>query len=136
MESINIEKNNNRSTHSPLLDTAADSSTRPHIRLLEVHARESPDQPLHVPIHRTSVEDAPAYQAIYYTWGVENDQECIYIEHAHSSLCNASEGELPAHDGYMMVRKDCADVLRQFEHFKFSRYYWIDAICINRTDVQ
>jgi hypothetical protein len=34
----------------------------------------------------------------------------------------------------MTVHKNCADGLRQLAHFKTTRYYWIDAICINRSN--
>ena len=35
----------------------------------------------------------------------------------------------------MTVRKNCADVLRQVRHFRTSKYYWIDAICIDQQNI-
>ena len=136
MKPVNNGEDSHRFTYSPLPDTAPNSSSGPRIRLLEVRERKSPDQPPQVSVYRTSVEDAPAYQAISYTWADENDLEKIYLEHGHSLSCNASDGDSSAHSGYMMVRKNCVDVLRQLEHFKFSRFYWIDAICINQDDLK
>jgi hypothetical protein len=35
---------------------------------------------------------------------------------------------------HMTVRRNCANVLRQLAHFKTTKYYWVDAICINQDD--
>lgn len=43
---------------------------------------------------------------------------------------NAPDNSTPR---FLSVRKNCADVLRQLAHFTTSRFYWIDAICINQA---
>ena len=35
----------------------------------------------------------------------------------------------------MTVRKNCADVLRQVQHFKTSKYHWVDAMCIDQQNI-
>jgi hypothetical protein len=123
-------------TYKPLPDTGATGQTAPHIRLVEVHDRAPDDPTIRLSIHSISMDNAPPYHAISYTWGGENDQEYIYVEHAgHSEQGDAHKAEGVQH-GFMLVRKNCADVLRQLLHFKTTRYYWIDAICIDQQNVQ
>jgi hypothetical protein len=69
--------------------------------------------------------DVPSYDAISYTWGDPRDEECIMIRYR-----NAPDNSTPR---FLSVRKNCADVLRQLAHFTTSRFYWIDAICINQA---
>ncbi|KAF2024498.1 heterokaryon incompatibility, partial [Setomelanomma holmii] len=64
---------------------------------------------------------ASLYHAVSYTWGDASEQELITI------LSGTEQRG-------MIIRKNCADVLRQLAYFKTSKYYWIDAICINQSD--
>jgi hypothetical protein len=122
-------------TYTPLPDTdTTGQQAAAHIRLIEVHDCEPDDLVIRVSIHVTSVEDAPTYQAVSYTWGDENVQEHIHAMHA-SSLSRTALAPSVTNDGFMTVRKNCADVLRQIRHFKTSKYYWIDAICIDQQNV-
>lgn len=70
----------------------------------------------------------PRYDAISYTWGDPGDEECIMMRYL-----NAQDNNTPQP---LSVRKNCADVLRQLAYFATSRFYWIDAICINQADEQ
>jgi hypothetical protein len=102
--------------------TLADPAT--DIRLLTIVAdlTEAPQTDrVRISILTTSLEHTPSYHAISYTWGSPSEIEEITVV--------AGDGE-----EYMTVRKNCADVLRQVAHFKTTKYYWVDAICINQTD--
>ena len=103
-----------------------------HIRLIQVH---QPDSAFHIPsvsIFETQIDraengfQAPLYDAISYTWGDNQQEERILIRHRNVENNNRPET--------LSVRKNCADVLRQLAHFKTSKQYWIDAICINQED--
>jgi hypothetical protein len=123
-------------TYTPLPDT--DTTVQwepPHIRLIEVHDCEPDDPAIRVSIHIISAEDAPTYEAVSYTWGDESIQEQIHVSHA-SSLSRSALASSADRDGLMTVRKNCADVLRQVRHFRTSKYYWIDAICIDQQNIQ
>lgn len=122
--------------YDTLPDIEASGSHAPHIRLIEVHGQNTSDKMIQASIHCTSVEHAPSYQAISYTWGDENAPERIHVKSASSMVSSASRDVTPNCGGYMTVRKNCADVLRQLAHFKTSRYYWVDAICIDQQNIE
>lgn len=89
------------------------------------------DTRINGPFGETSNEgrrDVPPYDAISYTWGEIGDEEFIMMRYR-----NAKENKTP---GFLRVRKNCADVLRQLAYFTTSKFYWVDAICINQADEQ
>ena len=100
--------------YTPLRDPSS------QIRFLEV-ASENPEQDDLIKCKLTiwEVETAPPYHAISYTWGPEQPTETITVD-----------------DGLAVVRKNCADVLRQLIFFKTCRYYWLDALCIDQASVE
>lgn len=69
---------------------------------------------------------AVPYDAVSYTWGDSQDEERILIRYRNPQDNNRSRP--------FIVRKNCADVLRQLSRFATSQFYWIDAICINQAD--
>lgn len=89
------------------------------IRLLEVfHDGPKSNNQIECRLTVWDITNAPSYHAISYTWGREKPTEYVHL------------------DGTVMaVRKNCADVLRQLLYFKSSRYYWIDALCIDQSSV-
>jgi hypothetical protein len=100
----------------------ADPAT--HIRLLEIVAPPAtapPSDHVQISILTTPLDVAPSYHAVSYTWGDINNQDQITIS------------GLDTH-GRMTVRKNCADALRQLAYFSTTRYFWMDAICINQSD--
>lgn len=129
-------------TYTPLPDTDTKGQRAPpHIRLIRVHDCDPDDPAIRISILVTSVEKAPIYQAVSYTWGDESNQENIYVRYASSlarkalGLARQALGLAAGRYGLMAVRKNCADVLRQVRHFKTSKYYWIDAICIDQQNI-
>ncbi|UPX20256.1 uncharacterized protein EKO05_0010495 [Ascochyta rabiei] len=103
-----------------------------NIRLIEVHQPSGPSLIPVITISETTIRDAPPashappYDAISYTWGDAIAEDCIYIRHCDALDMQKFET--------LIVRRNCADVLRQLAQFASSRYYWIDAICINQED--
>jgi hypothetical protein len=65
------------------------------------------------------IAEAPEYNAISYTWGVENDLDILRID------CKP-----------FAVRKNCHFTLRQVRQHWPKNYVWIDSICINQDDVR
>ncbi|KAF9697763.1 hypothetical protein EKO04_004210 [Ascochyta lentis] len=103
------------------------------IRLVEVHQSSGPSSIPVITIFEVAIHNAPPdchlippYDAISYTWGDALLEERIHIRHRDALDKNRVET--------LVVRKNCADVLRQLSHFNTSKYYWIDAICINQED--
>ena len=109
-----MEAKASRSHHyTPLRDPSS------QIRFLEVDCETSgPDDLIKCRLATWDVETAPPYHAISYTWGPEELTETILLD-----------------DGPAVVRKNCADVLRQLLYFKSCLYYWLDALCIDQTNV-
>lgn len=113
--------------HLPLPDAAT------HIRLLEIDADGGLDGRLSVIITTVAMSTAPPYHAISYTWGDPVQQEKVFVRH-HLHDCGVRSEE--PRSGVMVVRSNCVDVLRQLEHFAIAKHYWIDAICIDQSDLQ
>ena len=83
-------------------------------RLLEIRNTDDSETRIECTLRIWTLEDAPPFYAISYTWGSEDRVESVRLN-----------------DGLTRIRKNCADVLRQLIHFKSTRYYWIDALCID-----
>lgn len=91
---------------------------RTYIRLLRICSiDEARDVPVHCQLQAWSVDAAPDYTAISYTWGDPDLLEFIFVD-----------------DKKMEVRQNCGYVLRQAWQLKGSCYIWVDAICINQMD--
>jgi hypothetical protein len=85
-----------------------------HIRLLEVLQGSFKD-PISCQLTTWPFYIAPAYYAISYAWGDPADLAQIKVN-----------------DKDMTVRKNCEYVLQQVAVTKVSRYYWLDALCIDQ----
>ena len=90
------------------------------IRLVEVFETEGNERSKQLICCLTawSIEEAPLYHAISYTWGEAGVAEYITVG-----------GEA---SGSMGIRQNLANVLRRLLYFKTSRYYWIDVLCIDQ----
>lgn len=65
-----------------------------------------------------SLDDAPAYTALSYEWGSQNDRRIICL------------------NGFTtIVRHNLFDFLRQYCTVSEKGYLWIDALCINQDDL-
>lgn len=93
---------------------------RTHLRLLEFETQGIGENgKINCRLTIWPVNRVPTYHAASYTWGSSTETEHIRLNRKQ-----------------MLVRKNCADVLRRLGHFKTSRYYWIDALCINQDNVE
>lgn len=86
------------------------------IRLLEIE-KEPSSEKIKGKLSTWNLKDAPPYHAISYTWGPEQPIEQIILNNKTT-----------------MIRKNCADALRQILHFNPSRYYWMDALSIAQSN--
>jgi hypothetical protein len=102
-------------THSKLLHEPLPTTTS-HFRLLEILQG---DDRIVCELTVWPIADAPSYCALSYTWGDQASTESITINGKVS-----------------VVRTNCAYVLRQAFASRSSKYYWIDAICIDQTSTQ
>ena len=94
-----------------------------HIRLLKVTpqstANSGSGELVQVQLEEYSLQQAPLYKALSYTWGTNERPEQITIGHdSHLSVT----GNLLAFLVYLCTKK--------------SVFFWIDAICINQDDIQ
>lgn len=96
--------------YAPLIDSSSE------IRLLELLEL---GQRVVCRLTAWSLEYAPLYYALSYTWG----------EAAFST-------QIIVNDKEMTVRANCEYALRQASASKSSRYFWVDAICIDQTSTQ
>jgi hypothetical protein len=100
--------------HDPLPDS------KTHIRLLEV-LQGNFGQHVVCTISAWSLDSAPPYNAISYTWGDP-----------------ASTVNITVDGRTMVVRQNCEYVLQQaFTNTKKeTKYLWVDAICIDQSELQ
>ncbi|KAF2635552.1 HET-domain-containing protein [Massarina eburnea CBS 473.64] len=65
-------------------------------------------------------DESLEYTALSYTWGDPAQQQAIFFRRGTREL---------------LVRRNCHDALRHLRHGYRNRLLWIDAICINQTDL-
>jgi hypothetical protein len=71
---------------------------------------------LHGSLIEASIDSAPEYFALSYTWGDPSPSDKIII------------------DGRVLgITQNCADALRRMLKGKFKRMIWVDSICINQA---
>lgn len=100
--------------HDPLPDNA------PYIRLLEVLGIDDSDKvSVRCKLTAWPVESAPSYHAISYTWGDPALTTAVIIN-----------------DQRLEVRQNCEYVLKQAHWHGGSQHYWIDAICIDQSNLE
>ncbi|KAH6875807.1 heterokaryon incompatibility protein-domain-containing protein [Alternaria rosae] len=98
--------------HDPLPDSTT------HFRLLHILCGDF-GQHVECEISSWLIDDAASYYAISYTWGDP-----------------AETTEITVNGKPLVVRRNCEYVLQQAFATKASRYYWVDAICIDQTNIQ
>lgn len=99
--------------HEPLPDATN------HMRLLEVFDRDYSDTiRVRCGITTWPVDSMPWHSAISYVWGDSKPDKTILIN-----------------DKTFQVGTSCELVLKQIHAYEKSRYYWIDAICIDQKNL-
>ncbi|GKT46222.1 heterokaryon incompatibility protein 6, OR allele [Colletotrichum spaethianum] len=83
--------------------------------------------PIRCRITTSSQSDTPPYEAVSYTWG---DDTLI----SHIQILNQPTLAQPQ-STTLAIPSTCAAVLRSLRHPSDSRHLWIDALCINQTDL-
>ena len=111
MEITSIEDNGQRLVYTPLPDNGT------YLRLLEVQKADD-GKVVCCKISTWSIEVAPEYNAISYTWRDPSDTTTISLNRMH-----------------VTVRGNCEYALRQAFWQVGSSYVWLDALCINQDDV-
>lgn len=91
------------------------------IRVIELYPGASDDPLVHCNITRRRLsEPMLRYEGISYTWGNPLDRETIF--------CGGNKAEL-------LVTRNCYNALRNLRRVDKPRTIWIDAICINQSDI-
>jgi hypothetical protein len=92
------------------------------IRLLVIHPSPNSSDPITCTIQHARLSDASIeYEAVSYTWGDSIETQKIHFYNSARKL---------------LVRHNCHNALRQVRRKHRNRLLWIDAICINQTDLQ
>lgn len=73
------------------------------------------DLPLRGSIVEASLDAAPPYFALSYTWGDPNPRDKILIDGRE-----------------LRITQNCADALRRMLRGKLDKMIWVDSICINQ----
>lgn len=88
------------------------------------HPTDTIDPSLYLDSNEDSKHYEPKYEALSYTWCTPLHPETAYIATAGSSSSST-----------LLVRKSLASALRHLRYPDRPRTMWIDAICINQSDV-
>lgn len=107
-----------RSPNADVYESLQFDAPASQIRLLYLHSGAE-DDVVRCQLTVHDVKEAPAYRAISYTWGDSNESRAIVIN-----------------DKSVSIGRNCQYALWQARlHFP-SSYVWIDAICINQSDLE
>ncbi|PQE09516.1 Heterokaryon incompatibility protein [Rutstroemia sp. NJR-2017a BBW] len=88
------------------------------IRLLTLLPNKNFDDDLRCEVNHTSLEDKPEFEALSYTWGNPKDVVPLLL-----------------HDQTFHVTKNLASALRHLRYTYEPRVLWVDALCINQSDI-
>lgn len=105
--------------YQPLPPIAEQGRTPPFTRLLFLHPGSGED-PFEAHLQIVSIEDAPPYEALSYTWGKPTDESRDYIW-------------LQGHP--LPIKPNLEDALRSLRLPTQVRRLWIDALCIDQSDL-
>ncbi|PVH69470.1 HET-domain-containing protein [Cadophora sp. DSE1049] len=100
-------------------------TTQKHIRLLSVPSQPDGHQPTRFIVSSFNLDEAPPYIALSYTWGSPDDKQYIHLQPGNVSL---------------PVTKNCHSALSRLiqcylKPEKSAIYFWIDAICIDQSNI-
>lgn len=99
----------------PIYDTLPDASD--HLRILTVHAG-SVSAPIQCTLRIVSFRDKPSYDALSYTWGDSTSTKPINV------------------DGFEIhVTANLEQALRHLRNVEQDLVLWVDAVCINQSDM-
>ncbi|KAK3303226.1 heterokaryon incompatibility protein-domain-containing protein [Chaetomium strumarium] len=87
------------------------------IRLLRLYPATSGSEEVHFTLHPAQLNDKPAYEAISYCWGDENDTRVVFCDQR-----------------VLRVTVSLYTALKRLRHADRERILWADAVCINQKD--
>ncbi|KAK0654861.1 heterokaryon incompatibility protein-domain-containing protein [Cercophora newfieldiana] len=117
-------------TSSPLyhsLDTA-----KGEIRLIELQLGNGDDEEIRCNLKTTTIDDAPSYEALSYTWGSAENKK-PFIINGQQLLITSN-----LHEALLALRRPfCRRNSKLRPNFVGPhRTLWIDAVCINQDDIE
>ncbi|KAL3595535.1 hypothetical protein FPOAC2_09876 [Fusarium poae] len=74
----------------------------------------------------------PAYEALSYTWGSQNSTSYVAVE----AITTTNDGIVHPHQGFLTIGENLDEALRHLRYPHKPRIMWIDALCINQSDIQ
>ncbi|KAH8888118.1 hypothetical protein GQ53DRAFT_583854, partial [Thozetella sp. PMI_491] len=93
-------------------------------RLACISAAGDKDHPVHISLEPFSHDNRPEYEVVSYTWGGEDGD---------SSLSQAVY--IGSYWDVLLQTQNCWEMLRFVRPWRGSRMVWVDAVCINQTDL-
>ncbi|RYP15360.1 hypothetical protein DL765_005751 [Monosporascus sp. GIB2] len=104
--------------YQPLPPITTTGRTPPFTRLLYLEPGKSDDEPFCGRLEVVNVEDAPPYEALSYTWGIDDPTNYIWFQ----------GNPLP-------IKPNLESALRSLRLPTQVRCLWIDALCIDQSSV-
>ncbi|CZS85854.1 unnamed protein product [Fusarium graminearum] len=74
----------------------------------------------------------PAYETLSYTWGDQDSASTVAVQ----SINNLNEEPEHLHQGFLTIGENLDEALRHLRYPHRPRTMWIDALCINQSDVE
>ncbi|KAH7140406.1 heterokaryon incompatibility protein-domain-containing protein [Dactylonectria estremocensis] len=118
--------------HGELAATSVVGGAKP-VRLLELLQPETTNSELiRCKVHEYSLEKAPEYEAISYTWGVVKTQDFpVIVVTGNTNQGNTLE---PVKLEAVLITRHLYAALSRLRHPTQSRLLWADQICINQIN--
>ncbi|OAA55793.1 Heterokaryon incompatibility [Niveomyces insectorum RCEF 264] len=77
----------------------------------------------------------PEYEALSYTWGTAIGQHILWLESDQSMNASSTAKSSPRPRHLLRIHENLAEALRSLRYEDASRTLWVDAVCINQTDI-
>lgn len=97
-------------------------------RILQLEAGRKDDKVV-CRFKQESIDSPPVYEAVSYLWGGNNEVQQTSLE------IDLRDNQQPPKSHRIFIRSNLHTALRSLRHPSETRSFWIDALCINRSNV-
>ncbi|KAL5423764.1 hypothetical protein PMIN04_003658 [Paraphaeosphaeria minitans] len=111
-----------RSRNTPYKYAHLNYSRGQEIRICVLFPGRTPDDVV-VDLMHVNVRNHPSYEAISYSWATQDGDDSL-------------SKTVDCHGGTILVTKTCEAALRRLRLPGRNRYLWVDAVCIDQTNVE
>lgn len=95
------------------------TASKNEIRILDLDPNQNFDAPLHCRLRKVSLDTNPEYHALSWCWGLDHKSGVLLVD-----------------DQEFRCSPNLEKALRDIRDGKTPQSFWVDAVCINQTDIE